>query len=153
MCAGIMLISLALCADAVIGNVQEKALKQSSISEMVYNSTTVGMKKITGLNFCGFKVFMEILLCFLSQKCLYSKKNFHGALENRKILTWQIFSHLRYNYSNLCINPCVCVCVCARMRAPYVSAHTHVCIVCVCTYACCMCVCISTTLSICLCAY
>lgn len=30
-----MLISLALCADAVIGNVQEKTLKQSTISEMV----------------------------------------------------------------------------------------------------------------------
>ena len=32
---GVLLISLALCADAVIGNVQEKTLKQSSISEMV----------------------------------------------------------------------------------------------------------------------
>ena len=42
-CAGIVLISLALCADAVIGNVQEMALKQSSISEMVYNSTTIVM--------------------------------------------------------------------------------------------------------------
>jgi len=35
--AGIVLISLALCADAVIGNVQEKTLKQysASNSEMV----------------------------------------------------------------------------------------------------------------------
>jgi len=32
---GVVLISLALCADAVIGNVQEKTLKQSTISEMV----------------------------------------------------------------------------------------------------------------------
>lgn len=35
MSTGIVLISLALCADAVIGNVQEKTLKQSTISEMV----------------------------------------------------------------------------------------------------------------------
>ena len=35
MFTGVVLISLALCADAVIGNVQEKTLKQSSISEMV----------------------------------------------------------------------------------------------------------------------
>lgn len=35
--AGVMLISLALCADAVIGNVQEKAMKlhNGSNSEMV----------------------------------------------------------------------------------------------------------------------
>lgn len=34
---GVMLISLALCADAVIGNVQEKAMKlhSASNSEMV----------------------------------------------------------------------------------------------------------------------
>ena len=34
---GVTLISLALCADAIIGNVQEKAMKQfgSSNSEMV----------------------------------------------------------------------------------------------------------------------
>ena len=33
---GVVLISMALCADAVIGNVQEKTLKQSTISEMVF---------------------------------------------------------------------------------------------------------------------
>ena len=41
---GVLLISLALCADAVIGNVQEKALKQHSASnvEMVLYSYAVG---------------------------------------------------------------------------------------------------------------
>ena len=41
---GVLLISLALCADAVIGNVQEKALKQHSASnvEMILYSYTVG---------------------------------------------------------------------------------------------------------------
>jgi len=43
--AGIVLISLALCADAVIGNVQEKILKQfaASNSEMVRQSKYVRM--------------------------------------------------------------------------------------------------------------
>lgn len=42
--AGVILISLALCADAVIGNVQEKALKQFSASnlEMVLFSYFIG---------------------------------------------------------------------------------------------------------------
>ena len=41
---GIILISLALCADAVIGNVQEKALKKHSAStvEMVLYSYSIG---------------------------------------------------------------------------------------------------------------
>ncbi|XP_065900020.1 adenosine 3'-phospho 5'-phosphosulfate transporter 2-like isoform X2 [Dysidea avara] len=41
---GIILISMALCADAVIGNVQEKTLKQfaASNSEMVFYSYTIG---------------------------------------------------------------------------------------------------------------
>ena len=43
--AGVLLISLALCADAVIGNVQEKALKQYSASnlEMVLFSYFIGL--------------------------------------------------------------------------------------------------------------
>ena len=42
--AGVILISMALCADAVIGNVQEKALKEHSSSnvEMVLYSYAVG---------------------------------------------------------------------------------------------------------------
>ena len=42
--SGVLLISLALCADAVIGNVQEKALKQYSASnlEMVLFSYFIG---------------------------------------------------------------------------------------------------------------
>ena len=42
--SGVLLISLALCADAAIGNVQEKALKQHSASnvEMVLFSYAVG---------------------------------------------------------------------------------------------------------------
>lgn len=42
---GVILISLALCADAVIGNVQEKAMKlhNGSNSEMV--NTTFGILK------------------------------------------------------------------------------------------------------------
>lgn len=41
---GVMLISLALCADAVIGNVQEKAMKlhNASNSEMVLYSYSIG---------------------------------------------------------------------------------------------------------------
>lgn len=37
--SGVLLILLALCADAMIGNVQEKTLKQfsASNSEMVHN--------------------------------------------------------------------------------------------------------------------
>ncbi len=41
---GILLISLALCADAVIGNLQEKAMKQYSGSnlEMILYSYSIG---------------------------------------------------------------------------------------------------------------
>ena len=57
-------------------------------------ANTVDMEKFTGLNFCGFnptKVFVEILLRFLSQKCLLLKsgaythgKTFASALEHRE---------------------------------------------------------------------
>ena len=41
---GILLISLALCADAVIGNLQEKAMKMHSGSnlEMIFYSYSIG---------------------------------------------------------------------------------------------------------------
>ena len=48
---GVVLISMALCADAVIGNVQEKTLKQSSISEMV---TVI----VEGQRFQGFQILL-----------------------------------------------------------------------------------------------
>ena len=49
--AGIILISLALCADAVIGNVQEKALKKhgGSSVEMVLYSYSIGIAYILAL--------------------------------------------------------------------------------------------------------
>ena len=55
------------------------------------------MERFAGLNIHGFspiKVFTEILLCCVGQKCslfsvikercLYSQENFHGTLENRE---------------------------------------------------------------------
>lgn len=44
---GVLLISLALCADAAIGNVQEKAMKlhNGSNSEMVLHLSTAKKKK------------------------------------------------------------------------------------------------------------
>lgn len=44
---GVLLISLALCADAAIGNVQEKAMKlhNGSNSEMVLHLSTTKKKK------------------------------------------------------------------------------------------------------------
>ena len=43
-CTGVLLISLALCADAIIGNLQEKTLKQYSGSnlEMILYSYSIG---------------------------------------------------------------------------------------------------------------
>lgn len=45
---GVLLISLALCADAAIGNVQEKAMKlhNGSNSEMVVHLSTKKNKKV-----------------------------------------------------------------------------------------------------------
>lgn len=45
---GVLLISLALCADAAIGNVQEKAMKlhNGSNSEMVLHLSTKKNKKV-----------------------------------------------------------------------------------------------------------
>ena len=61
--AGVLLISLALCADAVIGNVQEKALKQHSASniEMVLYSYAVGFVYIL----VGVLVSQSFLPAFL----------------------------------------------------------------------------------------
>ncbi len=44
MYTGVVLISLALCADAVIGNVQEKTLKEFSSSNIEMVSCNVVMK-------------------------------------------------------------------------------------------------------------
>uniref|UniRef100_A0A3Q2R228 Adenosine 3'-phospho 5'-phosphosulfate transporter 2 n=1 Tax=Fundulus heteroclitus TaxID=8078 RepID=A0A3Q2R228_FUNHE len=51
---GVLLISLALCADAVIGNVQEKAMKlhNGSNSEMVLYSYSIGFIYILGGLLC-----------------------------------------------------------------------------------------------------
>ena len=61
--AGVLLISLALCADAVIGNVQEKALKQHFASnvEMVLYSYAVGFVYIL----VGVLVSQSFLPAFL----------------------------------------------------------------------------------------
>jgi len=53
---GVVLISLALCADGAIGNVQEKAMKQYSLtsSELVFYSYSIGLAIISfGLFFSG----------------------------------------------------------------------------------------------------
>ncbi|KAM5300042.1 adenosine 3'-phospho 5'-phosphosulfate transporter 2 isoform 1-T1 [Ctenodactylus gundi] len=75
---GVMLISLALCADAVIGNVQEKAMKlhNASNSEMVLYSYSIGFVYIllgltctTGLGpavtFCSKNPFQTYGYAFL----------------------------------------------------------------------------------------
>ena len=63
--AGIILISLALCADAVIGNVQEKALKKHSAStvEMVLYSYSIGTVYILLWTFLSGSLLPAFLYC------------------------------------------------------------------------------------------
>ncbi len=71
---GVLLISLALCADAVIGNVQEKALKHYSASniEMVLFSYFIGFWYIlvaitlTGSLQAAFTYCLEVLYMYNS---------------------------------------------------------------------------------------
>ena len=55
------------------------------LTYVVYrNKNTIDMETLAGINFCGFNaliVFAEILLHFLSQKCLLLKR---GAYIHRK---------------------------------------------------------------------
>ena len=48
MCVGVLLISLALCADAAIGNYQEKALKQHKGSNVEMVRERKGEREMEG---------------------------------------------------------------------------------------------------------
>ncbi|EGD78811.1 hypothetical protein PTSG_01786 [Salpingoeca rosetta] len=66
--AGIVLLCVALCADAVIGNVQEKVMKANSVTptEMVFFSYSIGTVYLliltlsTGEFVAGFNAFLHV---------------------------------------------------------------------------------------------
>ena len=82
------------------------------------------MERFTGLNIRGFdpiKVFTEIFLCCLGQKCLlyniikerclYLRKNLHNTLENCEGLAQRIFPHLQQQLCNdSVVNPQILTC-------------------------------------------
>ena len=73
LCQGVLLISLALCADAVIGNLQEREMNKHSASnaEMILYSYSIGVVyifvwvAITGSLVPAFTYCLEVLYMFI----------------------------------------------------------------------------------------